>query len=68
MLLPILHYVLLDYSPHVAAYVHSLGFRLYAQDDARFTDAVFRLAALHLGLKPQLNARMFLANGFVGEL
>ena len=65
-LLPILHYALLDYSPHVAALVSARGFDLYGRDDASFTLAVFRLATLHLGLKPGLQAQQFLAMGFVG--
>lgn len=65
-LLPVLHFVLLDYSPHVAAFVAAKGFALYAQDDASFVDAVFRLSGLHLGLRPSLQARQFLARGFAG--
>ncbi len=65
-LLQILHYVLLEYSTHVATMLHAKGFSLFAKDDAAFTDAVFRLSVLHLGLRPQINARMFLAAGFVG--
>lgn len=66
ILLQVLHYVLLDYSPHVAGYVHAKVGSLYAKDDASFTDACFRLSLLHLGLLPQLNARQFLSSGFVG--
>jgi centrosomal protein CEP44 len=66
-LLPILHFALLDFSPHVAAFVSARGFVLYAKDDAAFTDAVFRLAQLHLSLHPALQARQFLSRGFIGE-
>ena len=66
VLLPVLHFALLDYSPHVAAFVSSSGYDLYGRDDASFTLAVFRFAVLHLGLKPGLQAQQFLAMGFVG--
>ena len=66
LLLPILHFALLTYSPHVAAHVAARGFMLYAKDDASFTDAVFRLAAQHLGVHSGLQARQFLSRGFVG--
>ncbi len=66
VLLPILHFALLDFSPHVAAFVSAQGFDLYGRDDSSFTAAVFRLAALHLGLRPAIQAQQFLARGFVG--
>jgi hypothetical protein len=66
VLLPILHFLLLDSSAHVAAFVTSRGFLLHALDDASFTDAVFRLAREHLGVRQSLQARQFLARGFVG--
>ena len=66
MLLPILHFALLTFSPHVAAFVSERGFMLYAKDDASFTDAVFRLSALHLGVQCGLQSRQFLSRGFVG--
>ena len=65
-LLPVLHFVLLDYSPHVAAFVAAKGFALYAQDDASFIDAVFRFAAQHLGVRAALQPRQCLARGFAG--
>ena len=67
-LLPILHYCLLDFSPHVASFVSSHGYDLYGRDDATFTTAVFRLATLHLGIQPGLQAQQFLSRGFIGEL
>lgn len=66
-LLPILHYTLLDFSPHVASFVSSHGYDLYGRDDATFTTAVFRLATLHLGIQPGLQAQQFLSRGFIGE-
>ncbi len=66
-LLPLLHFALLDFSPHVAAFVAARGFVLYAKDDAAFANAVFRLASLHLGVAPRLKYGQFLARGFVGE-
>jgi hypothetical protein len=65
-LLPLLHFALLDFSPHVAAFVAARGFVLYAKDDAAFTNAVFRLATLHLGVAPRLKYGQFLSRGFVG--
>ena len=66
-LLPILHYTRLDFSPHVASFVSSHGYDLYGRDDATFTTAVFRLATLHLGIQPGLQAQQFLSRGFIGE-
>jgi len=65
-LLPILHYSLLDYSPYVASFISSHGYDLYGRDDASFTTAVFRLANLHLGIQPGIQAQQFLSRGFVG--
>jgi centrosomal protein CEP44 len=65
-ILPILHHVLLDFSPFVAAFVATAGFTLFSKDDASFTDDVFRLATKHFGLNPGLQARHFLSQGFVG--
>lgn len=65
-LLPILHFALLDFSPHVASFTASHCGSLFAKDDASFTDAVFRLASHHLGVSAGLQPRQFLARGFTG--
>lgn len=60
-----MHYALLDYSSHVANYIKGVCVSLHDKDDASFTDAVFRVAIMHLHVHPGLNARQFLSPGFV---
>ena len=67
MLLPILHYALLDYSAAAADWVTRLAGEpelLSDCDDATFTEVVLRLAPA-LGVRAHLSAAQFLALGFV---
>lgn len=63
-LLPILHFVLLEYSTYVAAFLHERGIRLFGKDDRSFADEVFRLATMHWRLHPHITAAQFLSRGF----
>ena len=63
-ILPILHFSLLDLSPHVASFVREKGFNMFALNDAKFTEAVFRLASMHMGLKPHMTVTQFLSDGY----
>ena len=63
-ILPILHFSLLDLSPHVASFVRERGFQIFALNDAKFTEAAFRLATMHLGVKPHMTVTQFLSDGY----
>ena len=63
-ILPILHFSLLDLSPHVASFVRERGFQIFALNDAKFTEAAFRLATMHLGIKPHMTVTQFLSEGY----
>jgi len=59
-LLPVLHFALLELSPHVAARAGAL----HGLDDARFAEAALRVAARELGLRPRMGALHLLSPGF----
>ncbi|KAK9846472.1 hypothetical protein WJX81_004822 [Elliptochloris bilobata] len=63
-ILPIIHYVLLRFSRHVALDVAASGYELQGKTDARFLEAVLKLARDHFGLKPVLTCGQFLEQGF----
>jgi len=41
--LPLIHHLLLVYSPHVTNFVTQNGFELYAKTDMRFMESVYKL-------------------------
>ncbi|TPX36497.1 hypothetical protein SmJEL517_g01337 [Synchytrium microbalum] len=62
--LPLLHYILLDYSQRLARRFASSGYELYAQKDARFVDSVYKLLRDQFGYRPALSKEQFLTTGF----
>ena len=63
-LLPVLHYVLLGFSRHVARHLAEAGYELSAKTDLRFVEVVFRaLRELHR-YRPQLSPAQFLSHKF----
>lgn len=62
--LPIMHYILLVYSPKVAEYITEKGFELYAKNDFRFMESAFKLLLNNFEYKPQFTIQQFFQNGF----
>jgi hypothetical protein len=64
MFLPVLHFLLLKYSRHLARFVLDQGFNLTEQTDLRFMETLFRFAREHLKYHPTLVLPQFFARGF----
>ncbi|KAL0034375.1 hypothetical protein WJX77_011722 [Trebouxia sp. C0004] len=62
--LPVLNYVLLKFSRHVAHQLVSAGYELQGKTDARFIEAAFKIFRDKFGLRPVLTAPQFLEQGF----
>ncbi|KAI9099302.1 Centrosomal spindle body, CEP44-domain-containing protein [Phlyctochytrium arcticum] len=62
--LPLLHFILLDYSHVLAAHFATQRYDLYGKKDTRFLESVYRLLRDEFGYKPQLTRDQFLAMGF----
>jgi hypothetical protein len=62
--LPLLHFTLLHYSRCVARWLTDLGHELYAKNDARFVETVYRLARQDLNYHHSLTCKQFLSAGF----
>ncbi|KAA6418704.1 MAG: centrosomal of 44 kDa [Trebouxia sp. A1-2] len=62
--LPVLNYVLLKFSRHVAHQLVSAGYELQGKTDARFSEAAFKIFRDKFGLRPVLTAPQFLEQGF----
>lgn len=52
--LPIYHFSLLMYSTEVANYITEKGFELYAKNDMRFMESLYKLFVSHFNYKPAL--------------
>ena len=63
-LLPMLHYVLLDCSRLVARFLVEKGHDLYAKNDLRFVDGVFKIARNIFNYVPKITPAQFLGKGF----
>ena len=63
-LLPILHYILLDYSSILATHFAAKGYELYGKKDARFLEAVYQLLRREFTYRPQLSRIQFFTMGF----
>ena len=44
--LPLVHFILLDYSKNVAQYIVDNGFDLYAKSDYRFIESVYKILVI----------------------
>jgi hypothetical protein len=63
-LLPMLHFVLLDCSKLVARYLSNCGYELYAKNDMRFVDGLFKVARSIFNYNPKITPAQFLHQGF----
>ncbi|KAJ3024358.1 Centrosomal protein of 44 kDa [Thoreauomyces humboldtii] len=62
--LPIIHFILLDYSHVLAKHFAGRGFELYGKKDTRFMETVYRLLRDEFDYKPQLTKEQFFHMGF----
>ncbi|KAI8905328.1 Centrosomal spindle body, CEP44-domain-containing protein [Powellomyces hirtus] len=62
--LPIIHFILLDFSHVLARHFASKGYELYGKKDARFIESTYRLLRDEFGYRPQLTKEQFFNIGF----
>eukprot|EP00347_Sterkiella_histriomuscorum_P001318 403372494 len=62
--LPIMHYALLVYSPVVGQFITEKGFELFAKNDFRFMESVYKLLLNQFNYKPSIQINQFFQNGF----
>ena len=62
--LPIIHHTLLDYSHDIASYLAKRSYQLYAKNDLRFVETVYKILLQEFSYKPSLTKEQFLALGF----
>ncbi|KAK9810129.1 hypothetical protein WJX72_005236 [[Myrmecia] bisecta] len=63
-LLPLLNYVLVKFSRHVAQAIVSNGYELHGKTDARFVECAFKVMRELFNLRPVLTPAQFLEQGF----
>ena len=62
--LPIIHHALLVFSKHVAKFTSDNGFDLFAKNDYRFMEGVYKLLMMHFNYRPYVNINQFFSAGF----
>lgn len=62
--LPMIHYVLMDFSPDMARIIVDNGFDLYAKKDYSFLKSVYSLLLKLFQYKPSVNIEQFLSPGY----
>ena len=62
--LPLIHHCLLEYSPHVADFIRTEGFDLFAKSDFRFIESAFKLLVNTFDYKPAISVHQFFQDGF----
>lgn len=63
-LLPLLHYILMEYSPLLTQYLASKKYEFYAKTDQRFIELVYKLCRDEFGYKPVITKEQFFQMGF----
>ncbi len=66
-LLPVLHYMLLGFSRHVAQWLVEAGYELHSKSDARFVNCVWRLCRAEFAFRPALTEAQFMHDGAFAE-
>ena len=66
-MLPLLHYILLDYSAPLATHFVTRGYELYGKRDSRFLELVYSLLLKEFAYKPKLSRLQFLQAGFAEQ-
>ncbi|TPX70426.1 hypothetical protein SpCBS45565_g01761 [Spizellomyces sp. 'palustris'] len=62
--LPVIHFILLDYSHILARHFAAKNYELYGKKDARFMESVYRLLRDEFGYRPQITREQFFSMGF----
>ena len=62
--LPLLHHVLLDFSPFLSRYFSSKNYELYGKKDTRFLESVYKLLRDEFNYKPALSRDQFFSMGY----
>lgn len=62
--LPIINYVLLQYSKPVAAWIIDNGLHMIGTNDTKFMKLAFKLARDHFGFNPTITLHQFFSTGF----
>lgn len=57
LFLPIIHHALLEFSPLVASHIQEKGFDLFAKNDCRFMESVYKLLLTHFSYKPAITVQ-----------
>ncbi|KAJ7524077.1 hypothetical protein O6H91_18G076600 [Diphasiastrum complanatum] len=63
-ILPLLHYALLGYSRHVARFLSSSGYELYAKSDLRFMECLLKFLRSEFGYRCPLTLAQIFSRGF----
>lgn len=63
-ILPLLHYILLDFSPFVARFLAQRGYDLYGKKDVRFLETIYRILRDEFQHRPVLTKAQFFTMGF----
>lgn len=64
MMLPIVHFALLNYSKLVAEYIYNLNFDMYTKNDYSFVELTYKLLRQKFQYRPILTIGQFLSPGF----
>lgn len=62
--LPLIHYILLDDSIHVARFLSERGYQMYHITDRQFLEATFRMIRKEFSYLPALSVDQFLSKGY----
>ena len=62
--LPLINYVLLQYSKPVALWVIDNGLDLMGKNDSKFMELVYKLVRVHFGFNPTITLPQFFSSGF----
>jgi len=66
-ILPMINYILMDYSPQIANMLIDNGYDLYGKKDFRFMESVFKLSITMFKFKPAINLQQFFNDGFAEQ-
>lgn len=63
-LLPLFHFILLDYSAYLAKHFAGKGYELYGKKDTRFLESVYKLLRDEFNYRPSVSRDQFFSMGF----
>ncbi|KAJ3299219.1 Centrosomal protein of 44 kDa [Borealophlyctis nickersoniae] len=65
--LPLIHFILLDYSHVLVQHFATRSYELYGKKDTRFMEAVYRVLRDEFGYKPRITRDQFFSMGFAEQ-